>query len=33
MTKDLVFDHSDATTDFGYNPRPFSPPDYRTLTS
>jgi nucleoside-diphosphate-sugar epimerase len=33
MTKDLVFDHSDAIADFGYNPRPFSPPDYRKLTS
>jgi len=25
MTMDMVFDHTDAADDFGYNPRPFQP--------
>ncbi len=29
MVKDLVFDNARATTDFGYAPRGFEPPDYR----
>lgn len=29
MTRDLVFDHEEATKDFDYHPRPFDPPDYR----
>jgi nucleoside-diphosphate-sugar epimerase len=29
MSKDLVFDISDARIDFGYAPRPFEPPMYR----
>lgn len=28
MTKDLVFDHTAASTDFGYAPRAFTPPIY-----
>lgn len=33
MTRDLVFDTTRASEDFGYTPRSFEPPDYRTTAT